>query len=152
MHSTSLSESIDAVPMVIKKIHKPRFRIVGFYILAVLFNLCLSGQLLTVGLAYFTNSDWWQAHIWWVRSYSGLSLVLLVWVYSLSFPRRIRILTLSMPVLLGLQFFTIHWHPSFLPWPLAIVHPLLGFLLLSVSSTLVHRTWQLIGPQKATEI
>ncbi|MEM9485729.1 MAG: DUF6220 domain-containing protein [Cyanobacteria bacterium P01_F01_bin.116] len=135
-----------------EKIHKPRFSMIGFYVLAVLFNLCLSLQLLTVGLAYFANPDWWHAHVWLTRSYSGLSLVLLVWVYGASFSRRIRILTVSMPVLLGLQFLTIHWHPSFLPWPLAIVHPLIGFLLVSVSSTLVHRSWQLIAPRNVADI
>jgi len=51
MHSSSLTESIDAVSMVIEKTHKPQFSMIGFYIVAVLFNLCLGLQLLTVGLA-----------------------------------------------------------------------------------------------------
>ncbi|MEM9265828.1 MAG: DUF6220 domain-containing protein [Cyanobacteria bacterium P01_F01_bin.13] len=150
MGLSSLSETIDAVPMVVA--HKPRLSMVGFYIVAVLFNLCLSIQLLTVGLAYFVNPDWWQAHVWLVRGYSGLSLILLVWVYGASFPRRIRILTVSMSVLLGLQFLTIHWHPSFLSLPLAIVHPLVGCLLVSVSATLVHQVWRVISPRKVAEI
>lgn len=121
--------------------------ITGFYIVAVLFNLCLVAQVLTVGLAYFDNSSWWNAHVWLVRSYSGLSLVLLIWVYLVPFPKRVRMLTLSLPILLALQFFTIHGQLP-LPFPLAIFHPLLGFSLFSASSTLVHRVGHLLSPEK----
>ncbi|MFB2837996.1 DUF6220 domain-containing protein [Floridanema evergladense] len=121
--------------------------IIGFYIIAVLFNLCLVAQVLTVGLAYFGNSGWWNTHVWLVRSYSGLSLILLLWVYLVSFPQRVRMLTLSLPILLALQFFTIHGQLP-LPFSLAILHPLLGFSLFSVSSTLVHRVGHLLSPAK----
>ena len=146
MHASSKAiETVTDAP-------KPRFSVVGFYAVAVLFNLCLGAQLLTAGLAYFENPSWWQAHVWLVRVYSSLSLVLLIWVYTATFPRRIRILTMSMPVLLGIQFLTIHWHPMFLPMSLAILHPLVGFSLVSVSSTLVHRVWQIVSPRQATEV
>ena len=148
MHSSPLTESVDAEPIVVAQTtDPPRFTVMGFYSVAVLFNLCLTAQLLTVGLAYFENPSWWQAHGWLVRGYSSLSLILMVWVYGVSFPRRIRILTVSMPILLGIQFLTIHWHPLFLPLPLAIVHPLVGFFLVSVSSTLVHRVWRIVSPK-----
>jgi hypothetical protein len=62
----------------------------GFFILVVVFNLCLNAQVLTVGLAYFYNPVWWKAHVWLVRSYSGLSLILLVWAYRVALPRRVR--------------------------------------------------------------
>ncbi len=149
---SSSSEAIDAVPMVVGTTNKPRFSIVGFYVVTVLFNLCLGVQLLTAGVAYFENPGWWEAHVWLVRGYGSLSLVLLVWAYRVAFPRRIRILTVSMPVLLGLQFLTIHWHPPFLPVSLAIAHPLVGFLLVSVSSTLVHRVWQIVSPREIAAI
>lgn len=147
----SSSEAIDAVPMVVDTT-PPRFGIVGFYVVAVLFNLCLVGQLLTVGVAYFANPDWWQVHRWLVRGYGGLSLILVVWAYRVTFPRRIRILTVTLPGLLGIQFLTIYGHLPFLPLPLAIVHPLVGFLLVSVSSTLVHRTWRLVAPRETAAI
>ena len=115
----------------------------GFQVLAVFFNLCLVAQVLTVGLAYFYYPEWWKAHVWLVRSYSGLSLILLVWVYLVPFPQRVRSLTTSMPVLLGLQFLTIHLKTAI---PLAIVHPLIGFTLFSVSTTLVHRVSHIISP------
>ena len=148
----SSSEAVDALPMVVETTRKPRFSIIGFYIVAVLFNVCLSVQLLTAGVAYFENPNWWQAHGWLVRGYSGLSLVLLIWVYRATFSRRIRILTVSMPILLGIQFLTIHWHPPFLPVSLAIIHPLVGFFLVSVSSTLVHRVWRVISPRQEAEL
>ncbi|ESA37017.1 hypothetical protein N836_05495 [Leptolyngbya sp. Heron Island J] len=137
--------------MIAETTRQPRFGIVGFYVVTVLFNICLSAQLLTVGVAYFENPSWWQAHVWLVRGYSGLSLILLVWVYRMTWPRRIRILTVSMSVLLGLQFLTIHWHPPFLPVPLAIVHPLLGFSVFLVSSTLVHRVWRIVSPRPTAD-
>lgn len=115
--------------------------ITGFYAIAVLFNLCLVAQVLTVGLAYFDNPTWWNTHVWLVRGYSGLSLVLLAWVYWIPVPQRIRMLTLSLPILLGLQFLTIHGQLP-LPVSLAIFHPLLGFSLFSASTTLVHRVKQ----------
>jgi hypothetical protein len=119
----------------------------GFYAIAVLFNLCLVAQVLTVGLAYFDNPDWWNTHVWLVRGYSGLSLVLLAWVYWIPMSQRVRMLTLSLPILLGLQFLTIHTQLS-LPISLAIFHPLLGFSLFSASSTLVHRVGNVVFPKK----
>lgn len=121
--------------------------ITGFYAIAILFNLCLVAQVLTVGLAYFDNPAWWHTHVWLVRGYSGLSLVLLAWVYWIPMSQRIRMLTLSLPILLGLQFLTIHGQLP-LPVPLAIFHPLLGFSLFSASSTLVHRVGHIVFPKK----
>ncbi|MEH2256407.1 DUF6220 domain-containing protein [Nostoc sp.] len=115
---------------------------ISFLIAAVLFNLCLIIQVFSVGLAYFYNSDWWNLHIWLVRGYGGLSLILLIWVFFIPFPRRIQNLTASMPVLLGLQFLTIHLHSL----PLAVFHPLIGFSLFSISTTLVHRTSHIVFP------
>ncbi|WP_375514387.1 DUF6220 domain-containing protein [uncultured Nostoc sp.] len=114
---------------------------ISFFIAAVLFNLCLVTQIFSVGLAYFYNSDWWNLHIWLVRGYSGLSLILLIWVFLIPFPRGVRNLTTSLPVLLGLQFLTIHLQTSF---PLAVFHPLIGFSLFSISTTLVHRTSHIV--------
>jgi copper chaperone CopZ len=116
-----------------------------FFALVVCFNLCLNAQVLTVGLAYFYNSEWWNVHVWLVRSYGSLSLILLVWVYFITVPRRVRSLTTSMPILLGLQFLTIHLKA---PIPLAIVHPLIGFTLFSVSTTLVHRVSRFLFPKE----
>lgn len=121
--------------------------IMGFYAIAVLFNLCLVVQVLTVGLAYFDSPVWWNTHVWLGRGYSGLSLVLLVWVYWIPMSQRIRMLTLSLPILLGLQFLTIHTQLS-LPTSLAIFHPLLGFSLFSASTTLVHRVGHFVFPKK----
>ncbi len=116
---------------------------ISFFIAVVFFNLCLAIQVFTVGLAYFYNSDWWNLHIWLVRGYSGLSLILLIWVFLMPFPARVQNLTASIPVLLGLQFLTIHLKTSF---PLAVFHPLIGFSLFSISTTLVHRTSQIVFP------
>jgi len=121
--------------------------IIGFYALAVLFNLCLVAQVLTVGLAYFDNPAWWNTHVWLVRGYSGLSLVLCAWVFWIPMPQRVRMLTLSLPILLGLQFLTIHTQLP-LPISLAIFHPLLGFSLFSASTTLVHRIGNIVFPKK----
>ncbi len=71
----------------------------------------------------------------------GLSLLLLLWVYLVPFPHRLRTLTASMPVLLGLQFLTIHLKS---PLPLAVLHPLIRFTLFSVSATLVHHVQRLV--------
>ncbi|WP_250122756.1 DUF6220 domain-containing protein [Chroococcidiopsis sp. CCMEE 29] len=121
--------------------------VIGFYIISVLFNLCLTAQLLTVGLAHFYNPVWWRTHVWLVRGYSGLSLILLAWVYWVPFPKRVRTLTVSLPILLGLQFLTIHVQTP-LPFPLAIVHPLIGFALFSASTTLVHYVWRILLPSQ----
>ena len=109
---------------------------VGFYATSVVFNLCLITQLLTVGIAYFINPAWWNIHVWLVRGYGGLSLVLLGWSFLTPFPPQIQRLTASLPVLLGLQFVSIHFKS---PLHLEILHPLIGFSLLYVSSSLVHR-------------
>jgi len=119
-----------------------------FSYVATLFNLCLVAQVLTVGLAYFYKAEWWNVHVWLVRGYGGLSVILLVWVYRSPFPQRVRSLTTSMPVLLGLQFLTIHLKT---PIPLAVLHPLIGFTLFSVSTTLVHRSRRVVFPKPDAE-
>jgi hypothetical protein len=40
---------------------------IGFYAIAVIFNLCLIAQVLTVGVAYFADPIWWEVHVWLVR-------------------------------------------------------------------------------------
>ncbi|MBD1835162.1 hypothetical protein H6F61_21340 [Cyanobacteria bacterium FACHB-472] len=109
---------------------------VGFYVTSVVFNLCLITQLLTVGIAYFISPAWWNIHVWLVRGYGGLSLLLLGWSFITPFSPQIQRLTASLPVLLGLQFLSIHLKS---PLHLEILHPLIGFSLLYVSSSLVHR-------------
>ena len=125
-----------------------RWTQIGFYGVAVFFNLCLIAQVLTVGFAYFYNPQWWNLHVWLVRGYSGLSLLLLVWVYLVPFPRRVRNLAASMPLLLGLQFLTIHLKS---PLPLSVIHPLIGFTLFSVSTSLVHRVSRIVFPKLSAE-
>jgi hypothetical protein len=115
-----------------------------FFILVVIFNLCLNAQVLTVGLAYFYDPVWWKAHVWLIRSYGGLSIALLIWVYSIAVPQRVRSLVSSLPILLGLQFLTIHLKTSI---PLTILHPLIGFTLFSISTTLVHHVSHFIFPK-----
>ncbi|MBW4608990.1 MAG: hypothetical protein KME22_17730 [Hassallia sp. WJT32-NPBG1] len=122
---------------------------IGFYWVATLFNLCLIAQVLTVGLAFFHNPEWWNIHVWLVRGYSGLTAILLLWVFLIEFPRRVQTLTASMAVLLGLQFLTIHLNS---PFPLAVLHPLIGFTLFSVSTTLVHRVRQTVFGSNAVDI
>lgn len=116
---------------------------IGFYTIAVVFNLCLIAQLLTVGIAYFNDPGWWNIHVLLVRGYSGLSLVLLAGAAILPFSKRIRALATSLPILLALQFCSIHLKTLL---HLEILHPLIGFTLVYVSSTLVHRVWQSVSP------
>lgn len=111
----------------------------GFYAVSILFNVCLILQVLTVGVAYFTDPTWWTVHVGLVRGYSGLSLILLIGSFMGPFSGRIRALAASLPVLLALQFCTIHLKT---PLPLAVLHPLIGFTLFYVSSTLVHRVYR----------
>ncbi len=121
---------------------------IGFLTVAVLFNLCLVTQILTVGLAVFYNSEWWNIHVWLVRGYGGLAVILFLWVYLSPFPQRVRSLTATMPVLLGLQFLTIHLKS---PLPLGVFHPLIGFTLFSVSTTLVHHVQRVVFPKADAE-
>lgn len=121
-----------------------RWGAIAFFILVVFFNICLNVQVLTVGLAYFYNPEWWNVHVWLVRGYSGVSLILLAGAYSMPFPRRVRSLASSMPILLAIQFLTIHLKA---PIPLAVVHPLIGFTLFTASTTLVHRVNRFLFPK-----
>ena len=108
----------------------------SFYAISIIFNVCLMAQVLTVGVAYFTNPAWWSIHVWLVRGYSGLSLILLTGSLSAPFSGKIRSLAASLPVLLGLRFCSIHLKT---PLHLEVLHPLIGFTLFYVSSSLVHR-------------
>lgn len=120
-----------------------RWAQLGFYGVAVLFNLCLIAQVLTVGVAYFNDPAWWTVHVWLVRGYGGLSLILWGGSFITPFSPKIQRLTASLPVLLGLQFCSIHLKS---PLHLEVLHPLIGFALLYVSSTLVHSVWRTLLP------
>lgn len=109
---------------------------IGFYATSIVFNLCLIAQVLTVGVAYFDDPAWWTVHVWLVRGYSGLSLVLLGGSLIVPFSGKIRSLAASLPLLLALQFCSIHLKT---PLHLEVLHPLIGFTLFYVSSSLVHR-------------
>lgn len=121
----------------------------SFYGTAIVFNLCLVAQVITVGIAYFTDPAWWTVHVWLVRGYSGLSLLLLSGALMLPVSARIRSLAASLPVLLGLQFCSIHLKT---PLHLEILHPLIGFTLFYVSSSLVHRVSREVFDQSDTVI
>ena len=71
-----------------------------------------------------------------VRGYSGLSLILLMGSLIAPFSDRVRSLAASLPVLLGLQFCSIHLKT---PLPLEVLHPLICFTLFYVFSILVYR-------------
>ncbi|MEH2283701.1 MAG: DUF6220 domain-containing protein [Nostoc sp.] len=116
---------------------------IGFYTTSIVFNICLIAQLLTVGVAYFNDPTWWTIHVWLVRGYSGLSFLLLGGSFIAPFSDRIRSLSVSLPVLLGLQFASIHLKS---PLHLEILHPLIGFMLLYVSSSLVHHVARTLSP------
>lgn len=120
-----------------------RWMPIGFYATSVVFNLCLIAQLLTVGVAYFVNPAWWDIHVWLVRGYSGLSLLLLGWSLVTRFSPQIQRLTASLPVLLGLQFLTIHLKT---PFHLEVLHPLIGFTLVFISLSLVHSVGRILSP------
>lgn len=120
---------------------------IGFYVTAIVFNLCLIAQVLTVGVAYFNDPNWWKIHVWLVRGYSGLSLVLLGWSSIAPFPRKIRYLAIGLVILLGLQFASIELKTSL---HLEIFHPLIGFTLFYVSSSLVHTTARTFSIMKPT--
>ena len=108
----------------------------GFYAISIIFNVCLIAQVLTVGVAYFTDPTWWNIHVWLVRGYSGLALILLAGSLVAPFSDKVRSLAASLTVLLGLQFCSIHLKT---PLHLEVLHPLIGFTLFYVSSSLVHR-------------
>lgn len=76
----------------------------AFYGIAIVFNICLVAQVLTVGVAYFENPVWWTVHVWLVRGYSGLSLLLWAGTWFVRLPGKIRSLSMGLVVLLGLQF------------------------------------------------
>jgi Family of unknown function (DUF6220) len=118
-----------------------RWSQIGFYVTSIIFNICLIAQLLTVGVAYFNNPSWWAIHILLVRGYGGLSIVLLGWAFLAPFSRSIRYFAVSLSMLLGLQFASIHVKS---PLHLEVLHPLIGFILLYVSSSLVHRVSRIL--------
>lgn len=120
-----------------------RWTQLGFYGVAVLFNLCLIVQVFTVGVAYFNNPTWWTVHVWLVRGYGGLSLILWGGSFIAPFSPKIQRLTASLPMLLGFQFCSIHLKT---PLHLEVLHPLIGFTLFYVSSTLVHSIWRGLSP------
>lgn len=52
-----------------------RWSQIVFLTIAVVFNLCLVAQVLTVGLAFFYSPEWWNIHVWLVRGYQKYYLL-----------------------------------------------------------------------------
>lgn len=80
-------------------------------------------------------------HVWLVRGYGGLAVLLSVGLLISPFPRKIQMLTGGLVTLLILQFITIHLNH---PLPLGVLHPLIGFTLFNSSTTLVHQVWRVV--------
>jgi hypothetical protein len=114
----------------------PQWMQVAFYAISIVFNLFLVAQVLTVGIAYFTDPSWWNVHVWLVRGYGGLSFTLLAGALMIPFSNKLRSLAATLPVLLGLQFCSIHLKTAL---HLEVLHPLIGFTLFYVSASLVHQ-------------
>ena len=114
---------------------------VGFLAIAILFNLCLVAQLLTVGLAVFADASAWWLHVLLVRSYGWLAGLLLIGTFLTPFSKRIQALTIAIAVLLLVQFLTARVQQ---PLPLGVLHPLTGFTLFTTSTTLVHRVMKFV--------
>jgi hypothetical protein len=120
-------------------ISRSRWFQIIFLAIAILFNLCLVAQLLTVGLAVFYDPTWWNIHVWLVRGYGGLAILLLAGLSVNPFSQKIQTLAVSLAVLLALQFVTGHLGHSL---NLGVFHPLIGFSLFTTSTTLVHKVWR----------
>lgn len=73
-----------------------------------------------------------------MRGYGGLAVLLLAGLLINPFPQKIKMLTAGLVTILTLQFITVRLNH---PLHLGILHPLLGFLLFTSSTTLVHRSW-----------
>jgi len=130
-------------------ISRSRWFQIIFLAIAILFNLCLVAQLLTVGLAVFYDPYWWNIHVWLVRGYGGLAILLLIGLFVNPFSRKVQTLTVSLVLLLTLQFIIGHLDR---PLYLGIFHPLIGFSLFTSSTTLVHKVWREVFTESDTAI
>ena len=148
MTQLSSATSSDQTPATVPSAMPSGWMQTAVLAIAILFNLCLVAQLLTVGLAVFMDTSWWQIHRWLVRGYGGLAVLLAVSSLVMAYSQRIRTLAQAAVILLALQFATVHIHQ---PLPLDIFHPLIGFTLFTVSTTLVHRLMPLSQGAEASK-
>ncbi|MEO8040294.1 MAG: DUF6220 domain-containing protein [Betaproteobacteria bacterium] len=108
---------------------------------SVVLGLGLAMQLVSAGAAVFVNPEWWLFHAEAVHWFDWLSPVAIVLGFLGRLSRRFKVLSVSVVVLVFLQYFTAGLRTSASFGAGAALHPLNGFLLFWAVTEMLRCAW-----------
>ncbi|MBT2217460.1 hypothetical protein F3157_11585 [Virgibacillus dakarensis] len=114
-----------------------------YFVLALLFLLCIMIQIFLAGLAIFANPVHWIKHTMFIHLFGfNIPLFMLLSAYIGRMPRWSYWSIFGMFVSVFLMYFTANMSAQF-PW-IAAAHPVVAMLLFIISLVTVLTTWKLI--------
>ncbi|MDW0116259.1 DUF6220 domain-containing protein [Sporosarcina thermotolerans] len=127
------------------EVNNSRIRVgrIIFFILTILFTLCIFVQFYLAGKAIFEYPVYWSKHIKFVHLF-GFNLPVLMLIFAIlgSLPRWAYWQLSGIFLSIYLMYFTANIR-SVLPW-VGSIHPVVGILLFVLSFLLLSKSWKLI--------
>lgn len=134
------------------KLNNTRVRVgrIIYFILAVIFTLCIIAQVLFAGMAIFLYTVDWSQHMMFAHLFGfNLPILMLIFVFIGSMPRWAYWQLFGVFVAIFLMYFTANITAN-IPW-LGSVHPIIAMLLFVQSYLIVSKTWSLISKNQQSE-
>ncbi|MEB9507358.1 DUF6220 domain-containing protein [Bacillus anthracis] len=125
--------------------------IVVFFILSILFTICVLAQVYIAGAAIFVNPTNWARHREFIHLFGfTIPLLMLVFAFIGKMPRRMLVHVIGVILTVNLMYFTANITRT-LPWTGA-VHPVIAVVIVAQSIKIMKNAWFLLNPQKKKEL
>lgn len=125
--------------------NKTRIRMgrIIYFVLAILFTLCVVTQFYFAGLAVFLDAAAWMKHMMFVHLFGfNVPLIMLIFAVIGALPRNAYWQLFVVLVCIFLLYFTANMNAP-LPW-VGPLHVIIAILLFVLSCSLVVSTWNVI--------
>ncbi|MCR2822294.1 DUF6220 domain-containing protein [Lederbergia panacisoli] len=114
-----------------------------YFILAIIFALCIMVQIYFAGVAIFLDGSAWSKHMMFVHLFGfNIPVLMLIFTFVGALPRWAYFQLSGAFISIFLMYFTANIK-AILPW-VGPLHVILAFLLFALSWSIVLKTWKLL--------
>ena len=103
--------------------------------------LALMGQVATAGAAVFVDPTWWLVHAAMAHWFDWLTVAIVVLAFAGRMSRRFKVLSVTLVLLMLVQYVTAGLRDSATLGAGAALHPLTGFVLFWAATELMREVW-----------
>ena len=103
--------------------------------------LALMGQVATAGAAVFVDPTWWLVHAAMVHWFDWLTVAIVVLAFAGRMSRRFKVLSVTLVLLMLVQYVTAGLRDSAILGAGAALHPLTGFVLFWAVTESLRQAW-----------